>query len=373
MQSFRKLFLACSVVLGCAATHAQSTDPLTFTSSSGSTTIYGTADLGYVDRWGSSPGNGDTRARGYQTAAGSDGSRVGIKIAYDLFDSTKLIGDVEYGVNPAGHEDAGSEDRLLFTRVAYLGLAGNWGTFLGGKVDGARATLLKTYDVFQGRSVASAGELQIETTRANDAVAYITPVWKGLNVTLAYTWNLLGVASHDAASPVYAVKLDYKNGPFQFSYDHEDEWWNSAPGLSRLFVNSAGASYAFSRFTLMGFVDHTSIVRPFDPAALGYFQGHWGYSIGASVPLSDVDLAKLSWNRRDSQYTHNRCDKWGVGYQHSLTKNFYLYTDFATINNSHGGTCTIAYSNEQTSADLGSSDAGGHGDRGVDTGFVYNF
>jgi predicted porin len=367
-----------SLSLLCAAAHAQDAtapdpNPLAFKGTDWTATFYGVADIGYVDRWGSSPGDGPTRARGYQTAAGSDGSRLGFKFAINIFATTRLIGNVEYGINPPGHEDAGSEDRLAFTRTAYLGLAGNWGTFLGGKVDGARATVLKAYDVFQGRSVASAGSLQQVVSRASDAVAYVTPEWQGLTVTMAYTWNLTGLNHHDEASPLYAVKLDYKHGPLQLSYDHEEEWWNSVPGLSRLKVNTAGGSYAFPWFTLMGFVDHTSINRPFDPAALGYFQAHWGYSLGASVPVGADDIAKVSWNRRDSKYTNNECDKWGVGYQHNLTKHAYVYTDFATINNRNGGTCTIAYTNEQTSVELGTGDAGGHGDRGVDVGFVYSF
>lgn len=373
MPRSRISFALVSALVACAASHAQESNPLAFKGTDWTATVYGVADLGYVDRWGSSPGDGQGRARGYQTAAGSDGSRVGVKFSYDLFATTKLIGNVEYGINPPGREDAGSETRLAFTRIAYLGLSGNWGTFLGGKVDGGRATVLKTYDPFGGRSVASAGSEQLLVTRASNAVAYVTPAWQGLTMTLAYTWNLTGANHHDAESPLYAVKVDYKNGPFQFSYDHEEEWWNSSPGLSRLKVNTAGASYALPWVTFMGFVDHTSINRPFDPAALGYFQAHWGYSLGASIPVGTADVAKVSWNRRDSRYTDNKCDKWGAGYQHTLTKNAYLYADYAVINNSQGGTCTIAYTNEQTSVDLGNGDAGGHGDHGVDVGFVYSF
>jgi outer membrane protease len=92
-----------------------------------------------------------------------------------------------------------------------------------------------------------------------------------------------------------------------------------------------------------------------------------------TAPVGQHGLLKASWNRRDSAYIDNTCTKWGVGYQHNLDRRAYLYADYARINNGAGGTCTIAISDEATSADLGQGDLGGYGTQGLDFGVVFKF
>jgi predicted porin len=339
-----------------------------------SASLYGTLDIGYVGRRG---GNGAVADMGtqndLQSAAGSDGSNVGLKLGYDLGNGTRLIGEVEVGVDLTGDKDAGSGGDTFYTRHAWLGATGDWGTLLGGTVDGGRAAVLKQYDPFKGRSVASAGSLQVVVSRAKDAVVYVTPTWRGLNATFAYTPNLLGVSDRDSRSPLYAVILAYSNGPLSLGYDHEEEWWNDVPGLTRLRINLFGASYDVGPIKLYGFYERIDIQQPFDVAALGFYHEHKGYLLGFTAPMGANGLWKAAWSRRDSSYVDNTCNKWGVGYQHALSPKAYLYADYARIDNGVGGTCTIAYSNEQTSADLGQGDAGGYGIEGVDVGLVLKF
>ncbi|HEY0178460.1 MAG TPA: porin [Dokdonella sp.] len=366
-------FSALAAAASAAAAAETQDDALTWSEGGASVTLYGTLDVGYVGRRG---GDGAVPDRGtqhdVQSAAGSDGSNVGIKFAYDLGNGTSLIGRAEYGFNLDGQKDAGSGGDTFYDRQTWLGATGGWGTLLAGTVDGGRASVLKQYDPFKGRSVAAGGALQLVTSRADEAVVYVTPVWQGFNATLAYTPNLNGVSDHDSRSPVYAVILAYNRGPLSVSYDHEEEWWNHVPGLTRLKVNVVGASYDFDVLKLYAFYDHTSVQKPFDPA-LGFYQDHRGYLFGFTAPMGEKGLWKASWSRRDSDYVDNTCSKWGVGYQHSLTAKIYLYADYARISNGNLGTCTIAYSNEQTSADLGKGDAGGWGVEGLDFGLVVKF
>jgi len=75
----------------------------------------------------------------------------------------------------------------------------------------------------------------------------------------------------------------------------------------------------------------------------------------------------------DSTYIDNKCSKYGVGDQFTIwTKKSYLYTDYARMSGvTQEDSCTIVYTNEQTSTDLGTgNDAGGYGIQGVDIGFV---
>ncbi|RZZ88457.1 MULTISPECIES: porin [Pseudoxanthomonas] len=355
--------------------HAQQEDAsaLKWSDGKASVTFYGTLDIGYVGRGGGNglvPDNGTEHD--IQSAAGSDGSRVGLKLAYALNDSVTLIGESELGINYTGQHDYGSGGDTYWNRHTWLGATGKWGTLLAGKIDGGRASVLKAFDPFQGRSVAAGGALQVVTSRAEEAVAYVTPSWKGLNATLAYTPNLNGVSDHDARSPVYAVILAYKQGPLSLTWDHEEEWWNRVPGLTRLKVNVAAASYDFGPLKLWAYRDRTTVESPVSPA-LGFYDDHTGYLFGVTVPMGEKGLWKASWNRRDSAAVDNVCSKWGIGYQHTLDKRTYLYADYAHIRNDRNGTCTIAYSNEATSADQGAGDAGGYGVNGVDFGLVFSF
>ncbi len=97
------------------------------------------------------------------------------------------------------------------------------------------------------------------------------------------------------------------------------------------------------------------------------------FAVGTSVPVFTNGLIKAAWSRRDSRSINNSCDKYALGYQHNFTKQVYVYGDIAHIHIDSGGTCTIAYTNEQTSIDLGSGDAGGYGTDGIDLGLVFKF
>lgn len=337
-------------------------------------TFYGVLDVGYVGRRG---GNGQVADTGtqhdVQSSAGSDGSLVGLKISYALNEHVTLIGEAELGINFTGEHDAGSGGDTYYNRHTWFGAAGRWGTLLVGKVDGGRAVMMKLYDPFQGRSVAAAGALQLLTTRAEETVYYATPSWAGFTLGLAYTSNVYGVDDADSRSPVYAVNLAYKRGPLALSWEHEEEWWNSVPGFTRMKLDMFAGTYDFSVLKLFALYERIRVDAPVADA-LSYYHDHKGYLLGVTVPMGENGLWKVSWNRRDSAYVDNGCDKWGVGYQHSLDSRVYLYADYARIDNDRGGTCTIAYNNEQTSADLGrGDDAGGYGIEGVDFGLVFKF
>lgn len=365
--------LAAGLLVAPASQSQEQGEALKWSDGKASVGFYGVLDIGYVGRRG---GNGQVADEGtqhdVQSAAGSDGSLVGLKLSYALNEHVTLIGEAEMGINYTGQREAGSGGDTFWNRHAWLGATGRWGTLLAGKVDGGRASVLKAYDPFQGRSVAAGGALQVVTSRAEEAVVYVTPSWAGFNATLAYTPNLNGVSERAQRSPVYAVILAYKHGPLSVSWDHEEEWWNDVPGLTRLKVDVIAASYDFGVLKLYAYQDRTKVAAPVADA-LGFYHDHKGYLLGATVPMGEKGLWKLSWNRRDSAYVDNTCDKWGIGYQHNLDRRVYLYADYARIDNGRNGTCTIAYSNEQTSADLGQGDAGGYGTEGVDFGLVLKF
>jgi predicted porin len=376
-----------AILMGCIAavlTGPALADGFTYTSSDGVTlTFYGLLDAGFVTRNGSDglvPPS--TAHNDFESGAGSGGSRIGLKLAYPLPYGITAIGETEWGfetygdakVNGSGATgtDANGAYANFIDRHTWLGATSQWGTLIGGKLDGARASVLKEYDPFQGASVACAGCVEIVTSRAPEAAAYITPSWHGLSAILAYTSDLFGVDVYNSESPVYAFVPSYKQGPVSVTYDHEEEWFRPTGSVGRLKLDVFAASYDFTVVKLLAFAEHITVAQPANPIA--YFQDHKGYMVGATVPVGVKGLLKASWVERDSTYIDNKCSKYGVGYQYNLTKKAYLYTDYARIANDTNGSCTIAYTNEQTSTDLGTgNDAGGYGIQGVDIGFVLSF
>lgn len=372
IRSWNLLALCCAS--GSAWSQPVPDHPLTWGNGQTQLVLSGTFDIGYTSRW---DGGGSVADRGrdgtVQSAAGAGGTRVALDFTHALGQETRFLASLEYGINADSDRNAGSGGDMAYFRHGYLGVSGPLGILLFGTLDGARATVIKTYDPFSGYSVASWGSIQQLTTRADNAVAYVTPAWNGLQITLAYTPDLFG--NHDPAvrSPVYAVKLDYAHGGLALSYDHEEEWWNAVPGFTRLTLNLVAGSYDFGPVKVMGFYEHTDMAKPFAVAALGFYDDHDGYGLGATMPVGASGLVKVGWSRRDSKTIDNRCDKYGVGYTHQLAARASVYADYARIENGAAGSCAIAYSNEQTSNDLGIGDAGGYGTQGVDLGFVYRF
>jgi predicted porin len=346
-------------------------------------TFYGLLDAGFVTRNGSDglvpPGSSHND---FESGAGSGGSRIGLKFAYPLPYGITAIGETEWGfetygdakVNGSGATGTNANGAFanFIDRHSWLGATSQYGTFVAGKLDGARASVLKEYDPFQGASVGCAGCVEIVTTRAPEAAAYITPKWHGLSAILAYTSDLFGVDTFNGQSPVYAFVPSYKEGPVSVTWDHEEEWFRPTGSIGRLKLNVFAASYDFKVVKILGFYELITVNQPANPVA--YFQDHKGYMVGATAPVGARGLVKASWVERDSTYIHNECSKYAVGYQFNVTKKFYLYTDYARIVNDKNGSCTIAYTNEQTSSDLGTgSDAGGYGIQGIDFGMVLAF
>jgi len=366
----RSCFLVCTVA---AASPAWADDGLSWTDGKTSVTGYGLIDVGVVSRGGDSGAvETDQTRHEFQSGAGSGGSRLGLKFSHVLSDFFTEIGQAEFGYNAQGENNDGKGRANFINRGSYLGGTGPWGTLIGGKLDGARQTLLRSYDPFSGNGVAGAGQILGVTTRADDAVAYLSPSFHGFSLVVAYTADLFGTGDYETASPVYAVNLKFERGPFTASNDHEEEWWHSG-GLGRLRADVFGASIDFGFARLMSFYERTKVSKPYDKSVLGFYGDHRSYSVGMVVPIGPHGQLKAAWTRRDSRSIDNRCDKFGIGYQHDFDARFSAYADYAAIDNDENGTCTIAYTTEQTSTDLGRGDAGGYGTQGVDFGMVFRF
>jgi predicted porin len=373
-------------------------------------TLYGTLDYGFSSRGGNS-GNvlKATPNQNNFDSGISQQSVIGLKGGEDLANGTKLIYKLEYGITidnngAAGNSTTpnGNNASPLFSREALVGLTGNWGTAVGGRLPGDRAGISIKFDPFAGGTVGNFGSLIGNQSYADNAVAYISPTFEGLNLLVAYSNNLTGdetiantalptaangqgVGNGNAGNArLYAIRPEYNNGPIDVLFNFEDATVHGVPAIEgdiRIF-NVAG-SYDFGVVKVMGMYDGVKSSGLLDNAI---HLDQKSYLIGAVAPVGGFNL-KFSYadvKNDDAGVTAGDCKKTSVGGDYSLSKRTSFYADFAAISNDTNAACTIAYNSTQYSgSNAGIVGAGvdstrlgnqtGVGTHGFDIGLVHHF
>lgn len=360
-------------------------------SSAPSVSVYGLLDYGYLNRSGN--GGAITTEGSSQNAFNSGisaGSRLGIRGGKDLANGEKFLYEIEYGItvdnNGAKSNSTSTNPSSPFwNRHSYIGVTGDSGTFVGGRLEGARYSFSNKYDPFAGGTVGNFGSLLGHQARADNAVAYISPTFAGgFSVLAAYTANLTGGEAGSATVPgnngdarLYAIAPQYNNGPLSITYDYEDATVHGLGGDIK--INVLGGSYDLSAVKLFGYWESVK-----SGGALSILNlDQKAYMIGATAPISDAVKLKFSYGDVKDGYTSdNDCKKTSVGVDYAYDKNIGVYADFASISNQSNATCTIAtssanYSGSHASfAGVDSTLSGnttGYGTRGIDVGAKYTF
>ncbi|WP_322049910.1 porin [Paraburkholderia bannensis] len=198
----RALTLAAFAAFGIAgAAHAQS-----------SVTLYGVIDtsLTYVNH---SAANKSLWALGNNSNGNLAGTRWGVKGSEDLGGGLKAIFQLENGFNPS---TGGTSSGVMFGRQAFVGLASDqYGTLTLGRQYDPLVDLIQgiTADNYFGSVFATAGDVDNydNSFRVNSAVKYTSPVYRGLQTEVMYSFG--GVAGSTGAKQSYSAALAYNNGP----------------------------------------------------------------------------------------------------------------------------------------------------------------
>ena len=357
-------------------------------------TIYGSVDYGYGARSGDSGltkanfGPGNPKQEFTSDITGTNA--LGFKGSEDLGNGTKVIFELEAGFLaddgtnslPGGSNNPNGP---IFRRHSFVGLTGDWGTFLGGRIDGARYGVSVRYDPFKAGGVANMSSLQVHATRADNAIAYVTPNVEGLYAVVAYTSQLIGQEHgyNQLDNRLWVIQPNYVYGPFSATLNYEHLTVHNTDVKINIYVGAA--SYDFGVAKIMGYYEHvkTDGSAGCDTATPGQFgvtgssalcdQNSW--MVGGVVPVTENDNVKASYvDYTDKSGAANSCRKWGIGGEHSLSKRTSLFVDFASITQRDHGACTIFFNGYQSSADDGTGDnRGGVGTRGYDLGIVHRF
>jgi predicted porin len=383
-------------------------------------TVYGRVDYGYMSRGGSDGAATSNGRKGEMASGIQSGSRIGFRGEEALGNGLKAIFEVESGISndapgnvsnssaTAAHSNSsvatgtGSSGVFTTNRHAYVGLAGNFGTVVGGRLDGVRYGIFNKYDAFAGGGIGNFTQMTTQVDRADNAIAYISPKWNGFGLTLAHSRNVgpganlytqeygSTAANADKANTgdgrLYTIAGTYDNGPISLTLDYETIRFkdsNSYTGagvtgvtnLDNAHVITAGGSYDFKVVKIAALYDvhkaegNSTIGSSTNPV------DYRAWFVSASAPYGNF-LFKATYGRVEDK--RNAADlavgagvrgdasKLGLGVNYYLSKRTNVYMDYGRISNRSND---AAY----TVAPGANANGAGYGTNGWALGLAHNF
>ncbi|MDY0037992.1 MAG: porin [Zoogloea oleivorans] len=358
----------------------------------GKLSIYGTLDGGFLSRSGNNgayAAQAGTRFAGHKselTSGIESESRLGFKGSRDLRNGVSVFFQLEAGfaIDDGKSTLSDAEGNSVFRRKSFIGLTGQPGTVVMGRIDGGRYSVAGKYDPFANGTVANMASIQVHGTRADNAVAYISPAWNGLSFLAAYTTSLVGQESpgNKGDGRLWAFIPSYSKGGLDLTLDIEQL---QAKGSEehKLNILVAGGAYDFGPVKLHAYwesikTDNYKDIFDGSFATYSALLNHRSWMLGASAPvLGDKAKIRASYVVLDDKTSLDAsCRKWGLGGVYYLSeRSTYVYADVAKINNSANGICSIQPNPARTAVDSGGtgSPAGGYGTTGFDFGISHSF
>lgn len=379
-------------------------------------TIYGRADYGFMGRMGSSGGLEGINGKNEFGSGLESGSRLGFKGAEDLGNGLKAIFEVEYGIamdQVAGAAQKGtaspgctaaqiatktctqstvntyssSSSATWTNRHSYVGLTGNFGTVVGGRLDGVRYGIFNAFDPFGGGGMGNFTQMTSQVDRADNAVAYISPSFSGLTATLAYSTNIgtswagpaaLGAVPGEGAgnrgdAKLNTIMLAYDNGPLALRADAEQVYSSQANlgGVDyKVKVYTFAASWDFGMVKVSGLYD----INKLDVGGNDVSDVR-SWFVGAKAPIGGAIVVKAQYGETkekdcDACSDDPKSSKWGLGADYNLSKRTNFYADIGYIHNSSAAIIQISPA-ANTYGPFNQN--GAYGTKGYDIGIAHKF
>jgi predicted porin len=222
-------------------------------------------------------------------------SRLGVKGSEDLGNGLKAIYQVEFGINlnDTNNNVLSNSDSITY-RNSFVGLAGNWGTLLGGRHDTPMKISTGKLDLFADTMADMNGTIGFRDLRADNVVAYISPNWSGFQLAAAIVpaggatggGNGLNLEEDELAG-TYSIAAIYSNGPFYASAAFEN--------LNNENFNDQDTSLNFNQCPYEGFVNADGDIQLSDQPYPGSGLGGCNYQDGDAQAWR-IGLGLLDWN-----------------------------------------------------------------------------
>lgn len=362
-------------------------------------TIYGRVDYGYLSRsnsdgWAHVKGTKGEFASGIQA-----GSRLGFKGSEDLGNGLKAIFEVEQGLQSDSSNTSGAGVFSTLNRHSYVGLTGNFGTVVGGRLDGVRYGIFNGYDAFAGGGMGNWTQMTGQVDRADNAVAYISPTFGGgFSVIAAYADSVggqevtgsttingtatAGIKANTGDGRLYTINGKYSNGPISIDLDYETiqpknanaTLVNGGKGVGDTIVYLVAASYDFGMIKVRALWDHheTDAAGYNKTATVRQLVDYDDWFISASMPYGNFLFKGTYGQISDKRSTAEKgtglggdASKWGIGMNYNLSKRTNVYLDYAQISNDRTANYMIS--------PAANTQGTGYGTHGFNMGLAHNF
>ena len=349
-------------------------------------TIYGRMDYGYMYRGDQNGASADVDNRGEFASGIGSGSRIGFKGAEDLGNGLKAIFQSEFSF------DMSENSGLNGVRNAYVGLTGNFGTVVGGRLDGVRYGIFNKYDAFAGGNIGNFTQMTAQVDRANNAIAYISPaILGGLTATLAYSSHIgnsnpLGLTAQEGGAALttldgnagdavlYTAMVNYANGPLSLTADYEQV--NFMGGrvqplttnflFDKVEVYTLGGSWDFGFFKIAALYDNLKADLRSGRTASDVDS----YFVSASAPLGKFLVKATYGETKDDEIRDGKSKKFGLGLDYNMSKRTKLYTGYAIIDNDDRANAMLSPAANCNTGRVGCTT---YGTQGFDIGIAHVF
>lgn len=301
-------------------------------------TVYGIADVYY----------GRASADGMETqtainSGGLSGSRLGFKGVEDLGNGLKAVFTLEYSLSVDSTSGVGTNS--TGARQQYVGLSGNFGTAVAGHLQTAGYDWSAVTNALHGTAInplasvqaglqaapaltAQGGTLLSSSSRASNAVAYISPTFGG-GFTVAVNHARLSENANGNVNKkddtANLISGTYANGPMAVSLAYSKVSVDSTIPTDAVKEWGLGGSYDFGMVKLFGSYQSQKV------DSTGKTDKAWQLSGVVPVSAAGAVVAEYAKSKRD--VTDSNSKSWTLAYTHGLSKRTTLYTGYQRVSN----------------------------------------
>ena len=288
-----------------------------------SVSIYGVVDAG-LEHTNSAGVSNTSIVSGAQS-----GSRIGFKGVEDLGSglSTKFVIEQGFNVDTGAEATAG----VAFSRQAWLGLSSaTMGEVRLGRQETPLYKTVVGIDPFgaglagNALGILGAGTY---TTRANNAVTYVSPSMSGVTASAQYSFG--EVANQSDANEKLSANVAYVAGPLMVSGAYSTEKFNAVAQDDKKTDYIVGGTYDFQVVKAhVGFAESTlkNNLTANEITARNYL-------VGVSVPMgAHTVLASLVQNESKG-IADTTTQQYALGYTYTMSKRTNVYASLSHVKN----------------------------------------
>ncbi|GEC94336.1 hypothetical protein ZRA01_04090 [Zoogloea ramigera] len=350
-------------------------------------TVYGVADATFDVVKVSGDAVNDL---GNTTRVSTNSSYIGFKGAEALGNGLTAVFQFESGV---GFDNAGT---LGTTRDSFVGVAGGFGTVVLGKLTGPTRALGGAVDVNSGatsigansallgklggyltsgttisQTGATAGDVVTKACAAssicvspfddrwNNAIAYVSPTYAGLNATVAYVANenkaFNGLGPQNTSG--YDVGLKYANGPAMAAVTYNKvrfgDNFDTRAGDFRI-----GGTYNFGMASVRALFDRVRLDVDGARVTQNVFGLGGTFNVTPAGKLIGQFYMANDLKADGSSAKDTGAKLFEIGYEHSLSKRTILKAVYAHLNNDKNASYDFGINAVGTNANVYGSPAG---------------